>query len=292
MAAGAVDASQAALLTQAMEIESRLNPWYGEFLEYQKEKVKGLNGTLDILTSDAPSAYGRRDDITIIDEITHWKKRDLWDSLFSGAEKRSTGVFVIITNAGVKRTWQHELLGIAAESPYWKVYSTPIGHRAGWMDAAQIDHTRSLLNPGMAERVINNVWIDADTETIYLSRPEVESCSMLGKEMGLFRRRGANANVGRRYIITIDYAPKKDRTVLAVMHKEQYDERSVVIVDEMDVWQGSERENVPIDAVQEWIRERNRAYGHPDIILDPYQLEGTAQIFERSNTVFRFVARS
>lgn len=288
LAAGAVDAHQASLLTEAMQIEARLNEWYGNLIEFQKEKVKGLNGKLDILTSDAPSAYGRRDDFTIIDEITHWKKRDLWDSLFSGAEKRSTGVFVIITNAGIKRTWQHDLLRVANESPYWKVYSTPVGHRAGWMDATQINHTRDLLTPGMAERVIENIWIDADTETIYLTEREVDECSNAGKALVL--QRSSRATSSRRYIITIDYAPKKDRTVLTVMHSNTQG-RGFIQVDEMDVWQGGDDRHVSIAQIEQWITERNSRYNYPDIIADPYQMESTCQKFGVSNAVFRFESR-
>ena len=291
IAAGAVDSHQASLLTEAMETEARLNEWYGKYLEFQKEKVLGATGRLDILTSDAPSAYGRRDDITIIDELTHWKKRDLWDSLFSGAEKRNTGVFIIITNAGIKGTWQHDVFKVANESPYWKVYSTPIGHRTGWMDASQIDFTRSLLNKGMADRVIDNKWIDADTETIFLTGPEVDQCSNVGKELGLERRERADRSLGRRYIVTIDYAPKKDRTVLTVMHKEVLEGASFILVDEMDVWQGSDTRPTSIRQLEEWISERNQRYYYPDIVADPYQMEATCQKFSSTNEVFRFESR-
>ena len=52
---------------------------------------------------DAPTSYGLTPDFVIADEVVHWQKRDLWDSLISSSAKRSTCMFVIITNAGLQR---------------------------------------------------------------------------------------------------------------------------------------------------------------------------------------------
>ena len=106
VAAGDVD--QAGLLRDAIDRLARLNPWLGKVLEVQRTRVLNVHtgSELVILSSDAPTSYGLTPDFVVCDELTHWGKRDLWDSLLSSAAKRSRCLLLVIANAGFAESWQ------------------------------------------------------------------------------------------------------------------------------------------------------------------------------------------
>ena len=159
---------QAGLLLDAMKAEARLNPWLDRRLDQQNYVIKGPGGKLKIISADAGGASGLHSDIIICDEITYWANRELFDMLQSGSHKRPQGVFVIITNAGIRGTWQHQLLQTALAQPeWWHVYQAPQRQQlAGWLNPEQIAATRALLHPNFARRVIDNVWTDAKDDPL------------------------------------------------------------------------------------------------------------------------------
>lgn len=116
----ALDSDQAKMLRNAMERLVRANPWLANLMEVQRlEAVNRETGSkLTVLANDAPSSYGLTPDAILIDEITHWGARDLWDSLVSAAAKRRHCLLVVITNAGTGRgsSWQWNAREFARES--------------------------------------------------------------------------------------------------------------------------------------------------------------------------------
>jgi hypothetical protein len=293
-AVAAGDADQARLVLEAVEAQVRLNPWLEGKVRVYRNVVYGPGGSFKVLSADAPSSFGRTDDIYITDELTHWKKRDLFDVLWSGREKRSSkekgtaAVFIVISNAGTTGSWQHNIYRNAQGDHTWNVWEAPPRrHLASWMSPAAIDRMRRLLPRGMAKRVIDNVWIDAAEEADFLSRKEVELCEARGTDLGL--RRQVKASEGQRYVASIDYGPRRDRTCLAVGHKDK--ERDLVIVDRLDVWQGNPEAPVQIAQVEEWVEQTIKDFPGCEIICDPYQLEGTVQKYEGNHRIERFEAR-
>ena len=87
---------QARLLRDAIGRLAYCNPWLSAIIEIQNYKVANprTGSSLDIITSDAPTSYGLTPDAVVCDEVVHWRRRDLWDSLISSAAKRSTCMFV------------------------------------------------------------------------------------------------------------------------------------------------------------------------------------------------------
>ena len=160
--AAAADLDQASLLLDSMRSEMTLNPWLGERLRPQKHVIHGLGGNLQVISADAASSSGLKSDLIILDELTFWRRRDLFDVLWSGREKRPDSVFLIITNAGLRGSWQHALLEKArSDSGDWHVFEAPPDATlASWMTAERIAAMRSLLPPGHARRVLGNHWID------------------------------------------------------------------------------------------------------------------------------------
>jgi hypothetical protein len=282
----AADEEQAGLITESMRVEHILNPWLP--VNVHKREADGPSGRLKVLSSNAPTSWGKNPDVIIIDEITWWEKRDLWEPLFTSWQKRPGAVLIIITNAGVEGSWQWELRNQFAANPTdWDVDESPIKTwLATWMDRAAIDRMRAAVDPATAARVYDNEWIEPGAMSGYLSREDVYGCERLGKSLGLGRV--ARGRHGVDYVAGIDYGPKRDRTALVVSHHD-HDRR--IVLDRVDIWQGCRQTPIQVRAVRDWCDTVNRDFHHPQLVVDPYQLEGLCQDYEYSNVVTRFEAR-
>ena len=282
----AADWDQAALLLAAMKREGELNPWLKKHIRYTKTGAVGPGGELYIMTSDAPSAAGRIPDVITCDEITHWQSRALWDMLWSSVNKREDTVVVVITNAGVRDSWQWDIKEEAKRSPRrWLVYEAD-GRLQTWMSEQNIADDRRLLTPGEARRLLDNEWIDPAEESGYLLRSDIEACDALGRELGLvYTTRGDR---GIPYWASLDYGPKRDRTALAVMHQRP---SGLVVIDRLDVWQGSREQPIQVADVRSWVHEQRQFFSDLSVVADPYQLEELIQDLSRHVRVERFEAR-
>jgi hypothetical protein len=292
------DSDQAGLIVEAMGNEARLNPWLASRVRLHRDKAYGPGGYLKVLSADAATSMGLNADVLIVDELTHWKKPDLWEVLWTGREKRPGAVAVVITNAGVLGTWQDRLHKLALASPSdWLVRDTPPGvHLASWMSKEAINRLRSMFPRGLAKRVIDNIWIDPAEEADFLTRAEIEACDALGRLLGLTYQ--VQGRKGIRYVAGIDYGPRRDRTALVVLHAHPAGAQhagpvnpGTVVVDRLDVWQGSPDEPILIQAIDDWLSQQRQAFPNLEVVFDPYQMEGLAQKWEQRMRVERFEAR-
>jgi phage terminase large subunit-like protein len=229
MSAAAADGDQAGLLREAMQAEASLNPWLADRLSFGREFVRGRGGNLRILSADAASAFGRRDDLVVCDELTHWvgerggKGERLFSALWSGRSKRPGSVFVVISNAGVIDSWQWAAMQEAKKDPArWLVFA-PDGRLPTWMRPEDIDALRAMLPPATARRVLDNVWIDPAEASGYLNRAQIVACE---DESLAYQPVAPWSREGIAYYAAIDYGPRRDRTALGVVHREPDASRS------------------------------------------------------------------
>lgn len=262
----AADRDQAALLTRAMEDEARLNPWFKDKLEFQRTKVVGPNGIVDIIPADATSAYGGRYNLIICDEVAHWKNDSLWSAIVSGREKVPGSLLVIITNAGLRGSWQENLiLRNAQRDPNeWRLFSR-VGKLASWMSDERWEKMRQLLPPIVARRVLDNEWVDPAEETGYLKLSEITAC--LTPSVVPVPR-------GAQCVAAVDYGATRDRTALVVGYQ---DAHGVVQVAELTTMQGSPGRPVAIAEVEKWITDSRARYNWRVCYVDPHQMESTLQ---------------
>lgn len=281
--AAAADKDQAGFIAEFMQAEARLNPWVGELLHFANWRVEGLRqgSRLKILSADDKSSFGLKEDLMILDELTHWPKRGLFDTVVSGREKRPGSVLIIITNAGTLNTWQHDVFKQAKQSRDWYVYEAP-GTIAGWMDADRLKELRKMLPVGLAKRLFDNKWTDPAEESGFVTREEAAACVDT-----FLSRREHGVKDRRPYYASVDYGVVKDRCVLTVGHLED----GKVICDRQDVWQGSHDNRIKVADVERWIEEVEKGFYHPKFVIDPYQMEGTLQKYEKYYDMHRFESR-
>ena len=175
--AAASTQEQAAILLDSMKAELRLNSWLQSRLKPRNYMIQGPGGKLRVIAADANHSSGLKCDLIVCDELTFWAKRDLFDVLYSGREKRPESVFIVITNAGLRGSWQWDLLCRAKSEPrHWHVFEAPLGRTlASWMTAERIAAVRAMIPSSHARRVLDNAWIDA-TEHPLLSWELIQPC--------------------------------------------------------------------------------------------------------------------
>lgn len=276
MYACAADADQAKLIRDAMDVESSLNPWLRRRLRILNKIAYSFTGagSLEILASDAASGQGKLPDVVVMDELTHWTNKDFFDAIYSARNKRPNCVCVVLTNAGVKGTWQWELRNLAAASPNWHFFEQPPNtHLASWMNAARIAEDAKMLTPSEAKRLLQNVWCDPGETNGFVLYDEALACvdpSFCGG--------GRGSPHAARYL-GVDYGPKRDRTALAVLHWDAAAKR--VVVDELLCWAGSPQQPVPISMVEQWVDRVRKRYVVAALVVDPYQMMRSSEAWQK-----------
>lgn len=270
----AADKDQGALVLQAIQDEARLNPWVDEVIKIRKNRVISDRGFFEIVPADASSAWGLRGNVYICDEWCNWPKKsqEVWKAVISGREKIQPAILGIVTNAGFLGSWQHAIYeGIKASSDF--VVWDKKGQLASWMPRERVDALRAMLPPSEARRVYDNEWIDVGEEADYLTRDEIARCVDPSLYLRLSRAPGVN-----NYVVTVDYGPKRDRSVICVMHATGL---GSAIIDRMDVRQG----RLSVEELEAWLSSVLAAFPPSCVVIDPYQMAGTIERFGRQYRV-------
>lgn len=278
----AADKEQAGYLAEAMNVETSLNPWLRTRLSFNNWLIRGQSSSqLKILAADAAGSQGIRPDIIIFDEIVHCSKPDLFHHILSGSEKRSA-IVIVITNAGIKFSWQWDALQSAQSSPFWYTYQAP-GPLASWMSPARIADISRMLPASEARRLFQNEWVDPGEVNGYLTLPEIQ--------------RGLNPSLtyalsptpGTQYVASIDYGSVKDRTALSLLHMDNL--TGHITIDRLDVIQGTRSNPVQISLVEDWLHDIRKKFPLSSIIVDPHQMESTIQRFSGLLPIERWTPR-
>jgi hypothetical protein len=208
--AAAGDQKQAALVRDTIAKLSAANDWLYDVIDVQNYRVRNrrTGSTLDVLSSDASTSYGISPDFVIVDELTHWKKQDLWDSLFSASAKRSRCMLVVISNAGTGQglSWQWNIREACRTSELW-YFSRVDGPQASWIDAKWLGEQRSMLPSNAYQRLWLNKWVRDSGEGLEWSDVEA-ACTLDGPQSPV---------EGLHYIASLDIGLRNDHSALAVL---------------------------------------------------------------------------
>jgi phage terminase large subunit-like protein len=228
-------------------------------------EAKRSGARLDVLAADAATSWGLRPAGVFVDEITGWADtsgpRRLWESVSSAVAKQDDAILVALATAGDPAHWSRAILEHALTSPMWRVNEVP--GPSPWMSADRLAEQKARLLPSTYARLFENVW--TASEDRLASPEELRECVTLDGPL--------EPQSGVRYLIAADLGLKRDRTVAAVCHREG----ARVLLDRMEVWQGSRLRPVKLEAVEEWILEASRRYGRARVTIDPWQGVGLAQ---------------
>lgn len=298
------DTDQANRIWKFMKREASLNPWLDERLEFIQKVVRSKRmpagdnmvggGELTIYDADFEGNAGHKLDVTVCEELTWWpdKAKQLFDQLYTRRHKIKGAVFVVLGNAGITKTWQHDAYINAQNDPTWDVYRTE-GSVASWIDPVSLEKDMKLVAPSIANRIYRNRWIN-ETEKSYLLRVELDLCAARARELNL--RSWEVAEPGIKYIATVDYAATKDTCAMCVQG--MYPDGTNRVV-KLDVLQAHEFPSpvedgvprIPLKVVRAWMETQHKAFRNPAWVVDKYQLEEIIQDYEYRWNIHRFEYR-
>ena len=141
---------------------------------------------------------------------------------------------------------------------------------ATWIPESAIEEQKNLLPPATFRRYWLNEWQETGGE--FVTRAEAAACC----NPKLTKRKETAAD-GWIYVASLDYAPKHDYTVGAIMHQEG----NRIIVDRLDVVVPTPQRTTRVDWVKNWMKWTQNhfggSHGHVYFILDQYQLLGVGE---------------
>ena len=273
----AADQEQALLVRDAMERLARCNAELLNGLKFRATSVSHLKtgSRMEFLSSDVASSWGHDPDFVICDELCHWPRGELWQSLVSSAAKRRQCVLLVLSNAGVGRGWQWEVREAARTSAGW-YFSTLAGPHAPWITAEHLAEQERLLPRPVYERLWLNIW--QSTDGAFVSLAEAEACC------DPLRTMQQHGRPEHAYVASVDYAEKHDLTVGCVCHREG----DGVVVDRMDVVRPTLSRPTQVQWVADWMARIARDFRDVQFVVDDYQLVGVVQQLERDHSIRRF----
>lgn len=280
----AADKDQGRLLVDSIRGYAARTPGLSGALTVDNYQVTATRSAtaLEVIAADAPSAYGLRPAFLIVDELAQWAStpapRLLWEATTSAMVKVAGARLVVLTSAGDPAHWSHRVLEHAKGDPLWHVHE--IDGPPPWADPARLAEQRRRLPASSYARLFLNRWTAAEDRLTNLD--DLRACVTLTGPLA--------PKAGRSYVVGVDLGIKRDRTVAAVCHAEPTlrpregenaignDETGTTIVlDRMELWQGSSEHPVQLDAVEEWVAQAARTYYPARVIFDPWQAVGMTQ---------------
>jgi len=273
----AADREQGLLVRDSLSRLARRNKSVLSGLAFRATRVLNprSDSRIDFVSSDVASSWGHDPDFVICDELCHWPKAEMWQSLVSSAAKRPHCVLLVLSNAGSGRGWQWDVREAARQDRDW-YFSTLAGPQAPWITAEHLAEQQRLLPRAIYERLWLNIWQHSDGEFVTLA--EAEACC---DPVRTIQERGRPQY---SYVAAIDYAEKHDLTVGCLCHREG----DRVIVDRMDVVRPTPLRATPVQWVSDWIERIARGFRSVQFVVDDYQLVGVVQQLERRHRIRRF----
>ncbi len=261
----AADQDQAALLRDAVDRLVRLNPWLSQVVEIQRNRIvnKHTNSECSILTSDAPTSYGLLADFIVADEVCHWAKRDLWDSLLSTAAKRERCLLLAISNAGWVDSWQWNLREAIRTDKRWH-FSRLDGPQASWISANTLEEQRRLLPRAAFERLWLNRWSSGAGDAL--------SDDDLAAAVRDHLMQGPTDT--ETYVAGLDLGLSRDASALTVLGK---DESGLLSVRGVYRWQARNGNQVNLQSVEDAIVRLHERFRFRSIACDPWQASHIVQ---------------
>ncbi len=259
------DLDQARLLRDAVGKLIYVNPWLGQILEVQNNRVSNVKtgSTLDIITSDAPTSYGLTPDFVIADEVVHWRKRDLWDSLISSAAKRSTCLFVSITNAGLQDDWAWQAREAVRSDPGW-YFSRLDGPQASWITPDRLAEQERLLPPIAYRRLWLNEWSSGGGDAL---SPEVIDYAFQ-KDL----RPQSGAVQGYAYVGGLDLGVSRDASAVCVLGvKRSHSGHGLIRLAFTRVWRPRRGQKVNLQDVEDALVQLHGRFTLKQLNYDPWQ---------------------
>jgi phage terminase large subunit-like protein len=280
----AADLEQGRLLVDSVAGFAARTPELQGALQVDAYRVRATRSgsVLEILSADAPGAWGIRPAFLIVDELAQWgttgAPRRLWDAAMTALAKVPGARAAVLTTAGDPAHWSHAVLEHARTDRLWRVHE--VSGPPPWADPERLAEQRRRLPESIYRRLFENQW--TASEDRLASPDDLRACVAHTGPLAFVH--------GRRYALGVDLGLKRDATVAVVAHAERLDRPDAasgvrVVLDRIQVWQGSRLRPVRLSDVEEWVAMASREYGRARVVMDPWQGVGLAQRLRRGGAL-------
>lgn len=272
--AAAGDRDQATLILEAIQRFAELNDWLSDRLEVQRTRVvnKQTGSWLKVISSDVASSYGHTPDFVLIDELTHWRRQSLWESLISSAAKKPNCMVCVIANAGLGMgvSWQWKLREICRQSDQWN-FSRLDGPQASWITPDRLAEQVAMLSTTAYQRLWLNVWLREAGDA--LSEADVMGACSHSLELDAFDSQYDP------FIAGLDLALSNHHASLVILGI--HSATGTVRVCHVKNWKPSQfGGEIDLLAVKDYIGQMKLRYKLHMLCYDPYQAVAIAQWLE------------
>jgi phage FluMu gp28-like protein len=259
----AADKDQARLAADAIAGWARRSE-LGALVVVEQSRVKfpRHDVEVEIMSSDAPSAWGRRGAWWVVDELAAWSDspnpRAFYEAVSTSWPKVPTARIIIITTAGSPSHFSHAIYEAARTDPAWRV--SDCHEIAPWLEQDAIEGERRRLSAASFSRLWRNEWVEAEDHLV--TSENLARCVTLDP-WPLKPQRGT------RYVIGVDLATKFDSTAVCVAHSEHRDGERRIVVDNMEVFEPRRGREVSLGDVERRIEQLASRYRPAEVFFDP-----------------------
>lgn len=203
--------------------------------------------------------------------------RAMFDAMATAMAKVPGARMFVASTAGSPNHWSFDLWKHANASELWYVQETR--ETAPWADEAQLADMRLHLPASVLARQIENRWVQGD-ESMFTTE-ELEAC------IDYDRAPADHGDGNSDYVMGVDLGLKHDRTAIVVVRKGGKKPHRVEYV-----WlrTGTPSSPVQVAEVEAKIAEIRHRFNGARVLVDPYQMVGTAQ--RMGLTEFAFTSQS
>jgi Terminase large subunit, ATPase domain len=260
----AADRDQAALVSEAVRgFIRRTDELHGVVLvERNVIKFPTVDVTVEVLSSDAPSAWGRRGWWWTVDEISSWpdtpSSHEFYDALSTAWPKVPGCRVIVISTAGSPQHFSRKEFELAETEDAWRLSDSH--DVAPWIDAATIRGEQRRLSEGTFGRLWENRWTAAEDHLV--SEANLRRCVTVTDWP-------ADPKSNTKYVIGVDLATKYDSTAVCVAHTEKRDGERHVVVDDMEVFAPRRSVDVSLAAVERRVEQLAQRYRRALVCFDP-----------------------
>jgi len=261
----ATDVDQAKIIFNKSKKAILRNPHLKKLAKIREDFIETPfnDGIFRVLSSDVDSSEGKNPSCVLLDEasLSKWL---LWASLLSGMiQRQGSGqepIGIVTTTAGYDLSSEFYKLCQRcerSEEPETYYFWTH-DNLASWIRPKDLENQRKRLSSELYQRYHQNLWIHG--AGAFCTTSQVEAC--IDNSWG---PQGAGSN--HSYILSLDLGISRDRTAVAIVHKNQHR----VILDSMKVWSGSQKDPVLISDIEDDIRRSCKYFNISKVIFDPWQ---------------------
>jgi phage terminase large subunit-like protein len=288
IAVGAASREQAGVL---FDIARNLaaNPKIAPKVEITRREIRTPNGWLKVVASDGPKQHGLDLTLAIVDELHAHHDDELYIALRTGLLKRPDAQLWTITTAGVGdysalgqlRARARQLPKVTKTGFLTRAIGPSLGmlewslpddvsiddmkavkkvNPASWLDIESLREQREAVHEIAFRRYHANQWVAA--EAPWISGEAWDACSA---EPVLLPE--------RETILGVDASIRRDATAVAIVQRDP----DGVYHARFEVWEPTQRREVPLETVTEFIREQTRIFNVQAVTYDPQFMHHASQ---------------